>query len=144
MNRFLHISFTFNERLPKVQELEPMFNAIAPDWLRYSPNCWIVWTARPASDFLYALKPFIGQSDSMLIVKLDMADRNGWQPQWVWEWMDRKRQLGTPPSPSPPPTDLSSLLSSLAGENPLSPYGVSGFGNLSGLAGLLNPPDKKK
>ncbi|MGA7233894.1 MAG: hypothetical protein WBX95_23555, partial [Xanthobacteraceae bacterium] len=71
MDRFLHISFTFNEGLPKVQQLEPAFNYLAPDWIRYAGNCWIVWTRRPASDFLYGLKPLIGPSDSMLIVKID-------------------------------------------------------------------------
>lgn len=118
MNRFLHISFTFNSGEPKVQLLEPVFNAIAPDWLRYSPNCWIVWTDRPASDFLYVLKPMIAESDSILIVKLDMTDRNGWQPQWIWEWMDRKRELGPPPPPAPPPADYNALLNFNALNNP--------------------------
>jgi hypothetical protein len=142
MNRFLHISLTFNEGLPKVQELEPLFNALAPDWLRYSFNCWIVWTARPASDFLYALKAAIAPTDSVLIVKLDLSDRTGWQPQWIWDWMDRKRELGPPPLPARPSPDLFGLLtqqhSGLA--SPFSP-GLSGLG---GLGGLLNPPEKKK
>ena len=137
MDRFLHISFTFNEGLPKVQELEPMFNLLAPDWMRYAFNCWIVWTSRPASDFFYAIKPLIGASDSMLIVKLDMSDRNGWEPAWVWEWIDRKRQLGPPPPPVPPSPDLKSLIRGVA--NPLSP----GFGGLAGLGGLLTPPDRE-
>jgi hypothetical protein len=137
MERFLHISFTFNEGLPKVQELEPIFNALAPDWLRYSFNCWIVWTSRPASDFFYSLKPAIGQSDSFLIVKLDMTDRNGWQPSWVWEWMDRKRQLGPPPPPALPPSDLENVLSVLG-----RPSGLGTLGGLGGLVGLLNPPKK--
>lgn len=136
MDRFLHISFTFNEGLPKVQELEPVFNFLAPDWVRYAPNCWIVWTSRPPSDFLYGLKPLIGPSDSMLIAKLDMTDRNGWQPEWVWNWIDRKRQLGPPPPPVEPPSDFGSMLRALGGSDALSPYG--------GLGGLLNPPNFKK
>jgi hypothetical protein len=130
MDRFLHISFTFNEGVPKVQELEPIFNALAPDWLRYSFNCWIVWTSRPASDFFYSLKPAIGQSDSVLIVKLDMAERNGWQPKWVWEWMDRKRRLGPPP----PPEDLQGLLSTLGRPPGLGDL-LSGLGGLGSLGG---------
>jgi hypothetical protein len=136
VNRFLHISFAFNEGLPKVRELEPLFNALAPDWLRYSFNCWLVWTARPASDFLYALRAVIGASDSIMIVKLDLSDRTGWQPEWVWQWMDRKRRLGPPPPPAPPPVDLYSLLTQAGVDNPLPP----GFG---AWAGFLNPPDKK-
>jgi hypothetical protein len=133
MNRFLHISFTFNEGIPKVQELEPLFNALAPDWIRYSPNCWIVWTARPASDFMYALKNMVGQSDSFLIVKLDMSERNGWQPQWIWEWVDKKRTLGPPPPPALPPPDFATLF----GNNP-SP------GLLGGLGGLFGTDEPKK
>jgi hypothetical protein len=133
MNRFLHIGFTFNEGLPKVQELEPLFNALAPDWIRYSPNCWIVWTARPASDFMYALKNVVGQTDSFLIVKIDMSDRNGWQPLWVWEWMDKKRNLGPPPPPALPPPDLATLF----GNNP--PPGL-----LGGLGSLFGTDEPKK
>jgi len=110
MARFLHIGFTFPDGLPKVSEFEPVFNTIAEDWLRYNANSWIAWTARPASDFLYALKPRMGPRDSVLIVGLDMSDRNGWQPQWVWDWIDRKRQLGPPPPPKAPTPDLSGLL----------------------------------
>ena len=121
MNRFLHISFTFNEGLPKVQELEPLFNALAPDWLRYSSTSWIVWTARPATDFLFALKGVIGNTDSVLVVKLDLSDRAGWQPKWIWDWMYRKRELGPPPPPALPSTDLYGLLTGVA--NPPG-YGV--------------------
>jgi hypothetical protein len=139
MNRFLHISLTFNEGLPKVQELEPLFNALAPDWLRYSFNCWIVWTARPANDFLYALKGAIGKTDSVLIVKLDLSDRAGWQPKWIWDWMDRKRELGPPPPPAPPSDDLYGLLTGIN-----SPFSSPGFGGLGRLGAFLNPPDEKK
>ncbi len=133
MNRFLHISFTFNEGFPKVQELEPVFNFLAPDWLRYAPNCWIVWTLRPASDFLYGLKPALGASDSVLIVKLDMSDRNGWEPRWVWEWIDRKRQLGPPPPPAPPPNDIYNLADV---------FGDPLFPNYANALAKLLPPKK--
>lgn len=40
--RYLHFGFKFKGP-PKIKELEPLFN-LASDWLRYAPNCWIVWT----------------------------------------------------------------------------------------------------
>lgn len=137
MNRFIHISFTFNEGVPKVQELEPLFNALAPDWIRYSPNCWIVWTARPASDFFYSIKPMIGATDAFLIAKLDVSERNGWQPQWIWDWMDKKRTLGPPPPPAPPPTDIGGLLGLANPSLPPPP------GGLMGLGALFNPNQNK-
>lgn len=131
MDRFLHITITYNGGAPR--EFGSVFDYLAPDWLRYAPNCYIIWTARPASDFLYALKPLVAPSDLILIVKIDMTDRNGWQPQWVWEWMDRRRQLGPPPPPTPPPNDLNALWNALAlpQTNALSPF-------------QLPPPSTKK
>ncbi|SRR5216684_61383 len=133
MARFLHLGFTFPDGLPKTAELEPVMNFLSEDWIRYSPYCWIVWSSRPASDYLYAVKPLLGPRDTVLIVGLKMEDRNGWEPQSVWEWIDRKRQLGPPPPPTPPPSDL--------------PTGLLGFGGLGrssffgdSLVGLLNPP----
>lgn len=136
-NRFLHVSLTFRDGPVKTTELEPIFNAFADDWLRYSVNCWIVWSARPASDFLYALKPSLGQNDSVLIVGMNMADRNGWQPKWIWDWLDRKQQLGPPQPPVPPPRDLGNALSRGLLSSSLSPSG-----GLSGLLGSL--PSTKK
>src|SRR5216684_7282405 len=118
MARFLQITFMFSDGPPKTTELEPIFNFISEDWCRFSPTAWLVWTARPASDFFYALKPSLGPRDSMLIIGVDMNDRNGWMPQWIWEWMDRRRQLAPPPPPAPPPPDYSNLLRALGGEPP--------------------------
>jgi hypothetical protein len=129
------ISFAKSNPASALLEGADFVSAIAPDWLRYSFNCWIVWTSRPASDFLYTLKPIIGQSDSVLIVKLDMSERNGWEPLWVWEWMDKKRQLGPPPPPAPPPADLQSLLNQLGGGSWPQP---------GTLGQLLTPPSDKK
>lgn len=140
MNRFIHISFTFNEGFPKVQELEPLFNGLAPDWIRYSQNCWIVWTARPASDFFYAIKPLIGATDSFLITKLDLSERNGWQPQWVWDWMDKKRTLGPPPPPALPPPDLGGLMGLL--NPPPSGNPTGNLMSLGALGSLFSDPKK--
>ena len=139
MAKFFHIGFTFRDGPPKVVEMEPIFNRLADDWLRYAANNWIVWTPRPASDYFYALKPILGINDSMLIAKLDLSERNGWLPQWMGEWMDKKRQLGPPPPPAPPPSDLGGILAGLVDPNPYS-FGIGGPGPFSGLGRLLNPP----
>jgi hypothetical protein len=150
MDRFLHIGFTWSG-VPKTAELEPLFDALSKDWLRYSPTSWIVWTDRPASDFLYALKPKMGAEDLVLIVGISMSDRNGWQPKWIWEWIDRKRQLGPPPEPAPPPRDWARGLLGLAAD----PNPKPSSGLLSGLGGLgqarggilgehLDPSDDQK
>ena len=47
-NKFMHISFNFESRPAKTSELESIFN-LALDWVRYAPNCWIVWTSSDAA-----------------------------------------------------------------------------------------------
>jgi hypothetical protein len=136
MARFLHIGFTWKDSPPKIGEIESILNKIADDWLRYSAESWIVWSARPASDFFYAVKTQMGENDMVLIAGLNMTDRNGWQPKWVWEWMDLKRELGPPPPPAPPPADFGNLLTGLGAHSPF----AAGYPSLESL---LNPPTKK-
>ena len=47
--RFLHVAFTWKVTA-RMKEMEPVFNQ-AHDWLRYSGNCWIVWTTLSAQDW---------------------------------------------------------------------------------------------
>ena len=94
MNRFLHISFHLQRGPSQGSRIGAAFPHPTPNWVRYAFNCWIVWTPRPATDFLYVLKPAIGNSDSILIVRLDLTDRSGWEPMWIWDWMDKRDNSG--------------------------------------------------
>jgi hypothetical protein len=132
-HKFLHVGFHFGSTL-KFRELEPVFTAIGDDWIRYAFNCWIIYTPRSAADVFYFLKPHLTADDQMLIVGIDVTERNGWLAQWIWEWMDRRRQLGPPPPPTPPPPDLKNALTGLGSPSVL--------GTL-GLAGLLSPEKKR-
>jgi len=87
--KFLHIAFNFRGPT-KVQELEPIFNQ-GVDWVRYAPNCWIVWTTSNAETWYSRLKPSLGPNDTMLIIRVDRSERHGWLPKWIWEWLDRVR-----------------------------------------------------
>jgi hypothetical protein len=95
----LHVGFNFKGP-PKITELQPIFNK-AKDWIRYAPNCWIVWTNRSANQWADLLKPKLGPEDSVFICQLDMTNRQGWLPKWVWEWLDKSRSQ-FPPPPGPP------------------------------------------
>jgi hypothetical protein len=87
--QFLHIAFKWSAA-PKTTELEATFNQ-AVDWLRYTPNCWIVWTTSSAQKWFERLKPHLGASDHMFICRLDVTERNGWLPKWLWEWLGKQR-----------------------------------------------------
>jgi len=83
--QFLHISIDSKGQIgPK--SLEGRFN-LAVDWIHYLPNCWIVKTTSDAQKWYDRLKPYIGPNSSILICKIDLKERQGWLPKWVWEWI---------------------------------------------------------
>jgi len=88
--QYIHISFNWSGKT-KAKELEPTFNS-ALDWIRYAPNCWIVWTSSDADKWFSRLKPHLGPQDNMLICQIDPDDCQGWLEQWVWDWLNKKRK----------------------------------------------------
>ncbi len=89
MAQYVHISFNF-DGATKINELLPTFNH-ALDWVRYAPNCWIVWTTSSAEKWYDRLKPHLTDNDHMLIVTLNLQDYSGWLPKWVLDWISEKR-----------------------------------------------------
>ena len=87
--QFLHIGFKWS-KAAKTTELEPVFNK-AVDWLRYAPNCWIVWTTSSAQTWYERLKPHLKQGDYLFIGRLNVSERSGWLPKWIWEWLSKPR-----------------------------------------------------
>jgi hypothetical protein len=91
--QFLHVAFNFSDGDPKITKLKPVFDK-AVDWYRYTPNCWIVWTSSSAERWYERLRPYIKDDDSMLIVKIDPSDRQGWVSTRVWQWLkDHEEEL---------------------------------------------------
>jgi hypothetical protein len=89
--QFLHIAFEFSDLDPKIKKLKPVFDQ-ALDWVRYTPTCWIVWTSSSAEKWYERLRPYIDDDDAMLIVKIDMDERQGWLSKTIWNWMNKKRK----------------------------------------------------
>ncbi len=90
MARFLHITFNF-AGAPKIDELTPAFN-LALDWLRYAPNCWVVWTSSSPEQWYERLRPYLTNNDHMFISTLDLRQGYyGWLPQWAWDWLSKAR-----------------------------------------------------
>lgn len=90
--QFLHISFSWSGKT-KIDELLPKFD-LALDWVRYAPNCWIVYTTSNADKWYGRLSAYLGKGDHMLICRLDVSEKQGWLPSWIWDWLnnpDEKR-----------------------------------------------------
>jgi hypothetical protein len=86
--RFLHVAFKFYAQ-PKAAELEPVFNK-ARDWVRYAPNCWILWTSLSAKTWYERVKSSLDDGDNVLICQVMFDDRGGFLPKWIWKWIDEK------------------------------------------------------
>jgi len=100
-NSFLHVGLTF-AGTPKVRDLEPWIQSVCQDWVRYSPNNWIIWTNRSPQAVSEALRGGLGASDLVLVVRIETHDASGYLPQWIWDWINRPRPPGwTPPPPLP-------------------------------------------
>jgi hypothetical protein len=94
VGKFLHVAFNWSGA-PKMKELEPTFNEFA-DWMRYAPNCWIVWTGLTPTEVHNELVNSITVGDRLFICEINLSDRQGWMDKWAWEWFRRTR---TPPAP---------------------------------------------
>ncbi len=89
MKRYLHVGFAFVGQ-PKISELVPIFNK-ADDWLRYAPNCWIIWTAESPEAWDARLKPLLGDKDMVLVCPINLKDHDGWLTREMWDWINRTR-----------------------------------------------------
>ena len=71
----------------------------ATDWIRYAPNCWILYTMRDANSWYTRLCGIPSMKNHMFFIcELNMLNRGGWLPKSVWEWIKKSRDsdLGSP------------------------------------------------
>jgi hypothetical protein len=87
--RFLHVAFA--RPVPR-REMDQVFDRVAEDWLRYSSNCWVLWTDRTADGVLRAVRRRLGPDDQVLIAALDIdRDLQGLMDKSVWDWFYKSR-----------------------------------------------------
>jgi hypothetical protein len=95
--RFLHVGFNWTG-IPKNKEIEQKVSK-ALDWIRYAPNCWILYTTTDAQEWFKRIKPLLGPGDHVLIHKLDrmgVIDHQGWLPRKVWDWFAKHSSPTSP------------------------------------------------
>lgn len=90
--KYLNVSFE-SATSPKFDDLRSLFDAGADDWIRYSPTCWMLYTKKSADDWFDKIEPLLSKKDTVFVCALDFTDKQGWLPQWVWDWMNTKRPM---------------------------------------------------
>jgi hypothetical protein len=91
--KYFQITFHFSGQ-PIAKELESTFTTLAEDWLRYSGNCWIIYTSKQPAELFNALKPFLkNPQDQILILELkkNQGVLHGWLQPWIWDWLNKVR-----------------------------------------------------
>jgi len=93
---FLHLGVRFedSDALDR-KAIEKVLNK-ARDWIRYAPNCWLIYTGKDAKTWSQRLREIPGMEDSasFLIceVLVNQKDkRDGWLSDSVWQWIKRSR-----------------------------------------------------
>ena len=92
-NKFLHlgINFSVGTSLDKAA-IETKLNK-AKDWLRYAPNCWIIYTGQPANIWYKRLKELPELEDKTFFVcEINLDNRAGWLQKSAWEWLKKQRE----------------------------------------------------
>ena len=90
MGQWHMITFSF-AKAPKVTELQPVFDQQAEDWLRLNVHTWLAYSNLTSAQWYEVLRLHLTQDDSVLVMRLDATEYFGWEPEWVWNKIQKKR-----------------------------------------------------
>ena len=89
MAEFLHIYVSPKEGVTR-DEIEEKLN-LAIDWYRYAPGLYIVRTTSSVGKWKVRLVDFVKPKGRLLIMRVDMSQRQGWMNKDFWEWLGKIR-----------------------------------------------------
>lgn len=90
---FLHLGVrSENSDAPDVKAIQKVLDR-ARSWIRYAPNCWLIYTGKDAKTWTDRLRqiPGMDESTSFLICEISLDDDkySGWLTDSVWDWINR-------------------------------------------------------
>jgi hypothetical protein len=87
--RFVHVGFRFTGPAP-IEALKQTFDH-ALDWLRYSPNCWILYTSTEATTWRDRIRKVLRDADSFYLCEFDPKSATGYMHKFAWDWLKKHR-----------------------------------------------------
>jgi hypothetical protein len=93
--QFLHLGINFKtagSTSERLNEIEAVLNN-ATDWLRYTPDCWLLYTGRSPATWNKILRdeiPWITEQ-AYLICQVDTRQKAGWLQRSIWDWINKDR-----------------------------------------------------
>ena len=61
------------------------------DWFRVTPNMWYICTSQDANEWFSRLQKYAKPEGYLLVIKLDIDDRQGWMSRSFWDWLKKNR-----------------------------------------------------
>jgi hypothetical protein len=96
--RFIHVGFVFSGPEKPIDALGRTF-AKALDWMRYSTECWILYSTTDTDTWRDRIRRTPGVLESDAFFVCDFDNYSGYMHDWVWEWLRKDRssdkRLGT-------------------------------------------------
>lgn len=90
-SRFLHVAFAFPLIFPAQQAAIEKALGMHGDWLRYAPNCWIVFAAHEPITLVQNLEAIPGMHQAGFLVA-EIGVYAGRLDQKAWDWMNQFRR----------------------------------------------------
>lgn len=63
------------------------------DWFRFNGLSWFVESEASAAQIQSGVRQALTNSDSLVVVKVDLSDYSGWAPRETWDWLQSKLRL---------------------------------------------------
>lgn len=82
--RWIHVSFSWPTG-GEQKQFEEVFNKAA-DWIRYSRNCWLVYTGLDIEKWAERVRDIPGMGDQNIFVvdNVNVAGSSGFLSEWMW------------------------------------------------------------
>src|SRR5260370_2457285 len=91
MNKYLHVGLNIKSAPAKqLKNLEKLFSEVG-DWLRYAPNCWIVYTDKTPAALRERLRKLLADEDEFLVFEVKWENFAGFASDLVKKWVEKKR-----------------------------------------------------
>lgn len=88
MTKIYAVLLNTKGRIVPSDAIENVLN-VAKNWLRFDPKIWIVATNLTSQQLYDRVHPVIDPKDDILIVAIDINDRQGWVVKTVIDWIEK-------------------------------------------------------
>jgi hypothetical protein len=88
--KYILVTFNFYERPVPNERLKELFSK-ARDWVRYAPNCYILYTTTDIGEWATRIRKRVDERDSIYLVEFDPDVATGYLPERVWTWLGKER-----------------------------------------------------